>query len=177
MVTAISSGHGVSGIVTVGDKNASIALRIPEQSSASPTETSRQSWMSRRKAPSPGEVGKLLARLERRIALLIMPGGQVHIWALPSGTRFARRVSGAPANQPRYIAKLVREWVDSQNEGAPDPQVPLMREEPGAAGKSGGRSTRWWVYSAVGAAVTVGAVIILADQFADDRQRIELTLP
>lgn len=144
----------------------------------SPTLEAEQRWRAQNRVPKASDVGALLQKLGVRVALLIMPGNQVHIWALPKNTRFARRVSGAPVSDPGYVAKLVDEWAKAEQGTGPDPTIPLLRESATKSNKKKEkRGTRWWVYVGVGSAVTLASVLILADHFADDRQRIELTLP
>jgi len=184
--TAVTPGpHIVSAISDERQRTLELEARGQTQSveltlqvdkdQSSPAREAESTWRSRREPPSAGEVGRLLSVEGKRVALMIMPGGHVHIWALPAGTRFARRVSAAPLSDPDYVARLVDEWVRAQA-GETQDLTPLLRESPEDESKKK-YGSQWWVYATVGAAVTVAAIIVVADQFAADQQRIELTLP
>jgi len=186
LTTAVTPGpHIVSALTKDGEisvelgaqgKTQSVELIVPPRiDHSSPAREAETTWRSQTRPPSPSDVGRLLSAEGKRIALLIMPGGHVHIWALPAGTRFARRVSAAPIADPDYVARLVDDWVRTQSGQTPD-LMPLMREDPNRKDKKDD-GNQWWVYATVGAAVTAAAIIVVADQFATDHQRIELTLP
>ncbi|MBT8492205.1 MAG: PEGA domain-containing protein [Deltaproteobacteria bacterium] len=182
LITAIAGSRGASERVDAKPPEGKLTIQLPPARPAvksDPIAEAEQSWRGRSKALSATEVGKLLRATGKRVALIAVTSGQVQIWALPKDTRFARRVSAAPTNNPKYVAKLVNEWVQAEDGAGIDPSFPLLREDPNQRKdkKKGGRSTEWWVYAGVGAAVTFASILILADQFADDRQRIELTLP
>ena len=78
------------------------------------------------------------------------------------------------------IGALVQDAERQRKQPGIDPDVPLLRESPEEReGRSGEGPSRqeWWVYGAIIGAIVVGAGIVAANEFGDDTQRIEITLP
>ena len=70
--------------------------------------------------------------------------------------------------------------ADSLTSWARGPAAPLAA--PVAAPRAGGEPAAherrpWWVYASIAGAVALGAGVILANELADDHQRVELTWP
>lgn len=90
----------------------------------------------------------------------------------------------------RAVDKALRErsaaWSDvatprratgSDLDRAPDLDH-LLREAPAERGSAGKKpATQWWVYAAIGSALALGGGLLLANELAEDTQRVELRWP
>ena len=135
------------------------------------------------KLPPPAELGFVLARIHARIAL-VRHGDTIEAWGRV-GLSEAPHLIGdddgvAPiADAPRVLA-LIADRIASWNAHAPDPDRPLLVEEPElrtARRDEAVTPTKWWVYAAIGGALAVAATVLIVHEAAGDRQRVELSYP
>lgn len=135
------------------------------------------------KLPAPDELGWVLGRVRARIAL-VRHGDTLEVWGRAGRAEAPRRLGGEDgigklAELDRLLA-LATDRAQTWNDRAPDPDRPLLVEDPRerAAGRDRrDEPTRWWVYaSIIGAVVAAGAIVYVNDAGAD-RQRVELHFP
>lgn len=174
-------------LIALGDKSGSISqqitvsgrgkveLKIPEaktQWSSIPPRLAelRAADSDARQA----EMRDLMAAVEVQVAFVMREPGRVAVWFMargePSPTLVGHAPSAAIAGQ---IA--LQHFEETQSQVGLDPSVALLREEPLERETELGR--RWWIYGIVLGAATIGAGLIIAQDMAEDRQRIEVTLP
>jgi hypothetical protein len=86
-----------------------------------------------------------------------------------------------PVSDIERVLGVVTERVHAWSQHAPDPDRPLLVEQPTSRGERRDdgekRKTKWWVYAAVAGAAAIGVTIIYAHDSASDRQRVELHYP
>lgn len=154
---------------------------------------SAQSEVARRVAswngamPSPEELGRVLALVRSRVAI-VRRGDQLEMWGRAIAGEAPYRLGGEDgrgtvAEVDRMLALAAdrtRTWKDR----APDPDRPLLVEDrSGAAsgtrrdGRDRNPKTRWWVYASIAGAVVAGAVVVLSLDAGSSRQRVELVYP
>ena len=124
----------------------------------------------------------MLARVRARIAL-IRHGDTVEAWG-QVGPSEAPHLLGeddgvAPIAEVGRMLDMIADRIQSWSEHAPDPDRPLLVEDTARRRRKDEpeKPTKWWVYAAIGGAVAIGAVIIIAHENASDRQRVELHYP
>ena len=133
------------------------------------------------KLPPPAELVAVLTRVRARIAL-IRHGDTVEAWG-QAGRSEAPHLLGdddgvAPLAEAGRLLDVIADRVQTWNDHAPDPDRPLLVEDPrGRRKDEPEKPTRWWVYAAIGGAAAISAVIIIAHESASDRQRLELRYP
>jgi hypothetical protein len=132
--------------------------------------------------PAPAELGRAFTEADVRVAL-VRTGDRVEAWGRAGRAETPRRLGGDDgvgtlADAPRLIA-LVDDRVTAWTDRAPDPDVPLLVEDPkpreGAARAD--EPTRWWVYAALLGAVAASVTVLYVYDSSDDVQRVELHYP
>jgi hypothetical protein len=157
-------------------------LEIPtiDQASAA-SEVGRRVAAWRGALPPPEELGWVLARVHARVAL-VRRGDSVEAWGRTGLAEKPHRLGGedaaAPVAEAERVLALIVDRVAAWNDRAPDPDQPLLVEDPRErAGRQREEPTRWWVYAAIAGAVGASALIVLVHDAGDDRQRVELRYP
>jgi hypothetical protein len=113
--------------------------------------------------PEPKVVRSVLAVTGARFAVIGSDGA----WQVWDG---GRPLAGA--SDARELRDIVRAALERPRVGL-DPTRPLLRE-PRPADRAGRPRQPWWVYASIGAAIALAGGVILADELADDRQRIHI---
>ena len=140
------------------------------------------SW--RGQMPSAAELGWVLGRVHARVAL-VRRGNSVEAWGRAGLAEQPHRLGGEDATgtlaeADRVIAVIV-DRVNTWNDHAPDPDRPLMVEDPKTRGGNNDKKrdtpTKWWVYGSLGVAIVGGIALIYAFDSGTDRQRVELHFP
>jgi hypothetical protein len=133
--------------------------------------------------PAPAELGLAFDEARVRVAL-VRKGDRLEAWGRIGRTEAPRRLGGddgvgTVADADRLIA-LAKDRVGVWNDRAPDPDVPLLVEDPKTRKRDSGRTdepTKWWVYGALLGAIAVSATALYIYDSADDVQRVELHVP
>ncbi|MCW5802373.1 MAG: PEGA domain-containing protein [Deltaproteobacteria bacterium] len=133
--------------------------------------------------PDPKELGWVMAKVRARVAL-VRRGDVVEAWGRIGLAEAPHRLGGddatAPVAEVERLVELVVDRIHTWNDRAPDPDRPLLVEDPKLRGKDGRRRelpTKWWVYASIGAAIAAGVTIIYLQDAGGDRQRVELHYP
>ena len=92
---------------------------------------------------------------------------------LENHPRFPEGANITLAQLESSTAARVRTW---ERGAGPDPNTELLRESPSDRARKK-KPLAWWVYASIIGAVAVGTAIIIANETADDRQRIEVSFP
>lgn len=131
--------------------------------------------------PAPEELGWVLARVRARAAI-VRRGDSVEAWGRSGLAEKPYRLGGddavAPLAEAERVVALVADRVSTWNDRAPDPDRPLLVEDPRRRlERRRDQPTRWWVYAAIIGAVGASAAVILVHEVGSDRQRVELHYP
>ena len=123
----------------------------------------------------------MLARVHARVAL-VRRGDSVEAWGRTGLAEKPHRLGGddaaAPLAEAERVLVLVIERVKAWDDRAPDPDRPLLVEDPrDRAGRRREEPTRWWVYAAIAGAIGASAAVVLIHDAGSDRQRVELHYP
>ncbi|MGN6109607.1 MAG: hypothetical protein ACTHU0_31150, partial [Kofleriaceae bacterium] len=127
-----------------------LAIPTPEQSGPAAEIAKRvASWNGQ--LPPPAELGWAMAQARARIAL-VRRGDRLEAWGRIGLAEAPHRLGGEDA--PSTVAEagdvlaLVRDRVAAWTDRAPDPDRPLLVEDPREAGRDERKDppTRWWVY-------------------------------
>ncbi|MDX2090010.1 MAG: hypothetical protein SFX73_19290 [Kofleriaceae bacterium] len=132
--------------------------------------------------PSPAELGLAFDAARVRVAL-VRKGERLEAWGRSGKSEAPRRLggddgTGTLAEAARLVA-LINDRVTLWNDRAPDPDVPLLVEDPKPP-RDGARAdtpTKWWVYAALVGAVAASATVLYVYDSGDDIQRVELHYP
>lgn len=134
--------------------------------------------------PAPAELGRVLLLARARVAL-VRTGDRVEAWGRIGAGEPPRRLGGddgvGTVDDAARLVALIDDRVTAWTDRAPDPDVPLLVEDPKT--RSGGdrartdEPTRWWVYAALAGAVAASAAVLYVYDSADDVQRVELHYP
>ncbi|HUH01479.1 MAG TPA: PEGA domain-containing protein [Kofleriaceae bacterium] len=131
------------------------------------------SWRSGAAGANALAIARLMTETGVRYAILVSSEDRAELWHLPVGANAAERVRQASLRAPMVIGAALSEAAGATP--AADDSVPILTED--AKKREQRKQQKWWVYAGIIGAVAVGAGIILANDLADDRQRIELTWP
>jgi len=123
-------------------------------------------------------IGQLLDALDVRFALVLTPTEKQQVWSKRSKKSKSALLVGT-ARDALEIGALVGEQRNDWSGPGIDPDVPLLREDPGdrRRGKGAKNPLKWWFYASIIGAVGLGAAFIIASDLADDKQRVEVTFP
>jgi hypothetical protein len=160
------------------------ALAIPMADQAAPTAALAARVAGWKGAlPSPAELGAVLVKVNARIAL-IRRGTTLEAWGHIGASEVPRRLGGedgtGPISDADRLVALISDRVQTWNDRAPDPDQPLLVEDPKDRGHKPGKSdepTRWWVYGALLGAAAIGLGVMYAYDTAENTQHVELHYP
>jgi len=161
---------------------ATVAVPMPEQRGPNAELAARVAgWGG--KLPAPAELGEVLAQVKARVAI-IRTGDRIEAWGRVGRSEAPHALGGDDgigtlAEAPRLVA-VIADRVQSWNDRAPDPDRPLLVEDPKTRGTRKERAdepTRWWVYAAILGAVGGGVTLMLLHDTANNTQRVELHQP
>lgn len=163
-------------------KQTSVAIPMPEQASAMTAIAKRvASWNG--KIPPPAELAAVLEQVKARVAL-IRHGQTVEAWGRIGKSEAPRRLGGDDGNgtlaDGDRLVMLIRDRVETWNDRAPDPDQPLLVEDPKDRMRrktKGEEPTRWWIYGVLIGAAAIGAGVIYAHDTQENTQRVELHYP
>ena len=180
LVAVAQSGASAAAPVVAVRGGAKVALTLPAAPGGAwrAVETRVRAWRSGAARTSPAALGALLTSARVRYAVVMNARLQLEVWQA-RGAR-APAVHLGNAADAIEIGALVQDAERQRKQPGIDPDVPLLRESPEEReGRSGEGPSRqeWWVYGAIIGAIVVGAGIVAANEFGDDTQRIEITLP
>jgi hypothetical protein len=152
-----------------------LALTGPQRSWTE-VETEIARWRAGEEV-TPRELGALLDRCRLRVGLVLAQEGKIEVWGVGKRGRPAQLLGSAA--RAAGVGAIVNERVAAWNRGpgmAPDQEI--LRETPRDRTRgAGSKPQRWWVYASIIGAVAVGTAIVIANETAEDRQRIEVTVP
>jgi hypothetical protein len=142
------------------------------------------SWRGKR--PRPTELAWVLREVKARVAVVRL-GTTIEAWGHAGQGEPVRRLGDDDGvrklDEADALVALIADRVQTWSDRAPDPDQPLLVETPEerrsrsllTEGKE--EPTRWWVYATIAGAVLAGAIVIYANDSADNTQRVELTYP
>lgn len=158
-------------------------------------------WQRGQSEPTGEQIGALLGQVGVRFALVLVPPPDqgkatsgptknstgrgvgtgdnylIAVWSLSPNETTARPLVVEKPARLASIGQAVRIRAYGWRPTGPERDVELLRETPN--GPTGRRDTskrpRWWVYASIAGAVALGATLFLANDLADNRQRIEVT--
>jgi len=157
-----------------------VAVPMSEQRGANAALAARvASWNG--KLPAPTELGAVLLEVKARVAIVRI-GDRLEAWGRVGRSEPPHALGGEDgigtvAEAPRLVA-LIADRVQGWNERAPDPDQPLLLEDPKLRRKERvDEPTKWWVYAAIIGAVGGGVTLMLLHDTASNTQRVELHYP
>lgn len=159
-------------------------LAIPMTDQASPTTAIAARVAAWKGAmPAPAELGAVLDLVRARIAL-VRHGETLEVWGRIGARGAPQRLGGEDGTGPladqERLLLLVNDRVQSWTDRAPDPDQPLLVEDPKDRRRTPGKAeepAKWWVYGALLGAAAVALGVMYAYDTADDTQRVELHYP
>jgi hypothetical protein len=160
-------------------------LQIPTVDQATAwSEVGRRVASWRGALPPPEELGWVLARVRARVAI-VRHGDSVEAWGRIGLADRPHRLGGddaiVPVTEAERVLALVVDRVKAWRDRAPDPDRPLLVEDPrdrlGELRRRREEPARWWVYAAIIGAIGASAAVILVYEAGSDRQRVELHYP
>ncbi len=161
---------------------ASVAVPMPEQRGPHPQLAAKiAGWGGT--LPPPAELGDVLVEVQARVAI-VRVGDRIEAWGHVGRSEAPYAIGGddgigSLADAPRLVAVLA-DRAQTWNDRAPDPDRPLLVEDPKTRGKRKERvdePTKWWVYAAILGAIGGGATLMLLHDTASNTQRVELHYP
>jgi len=159
-----------------------VAVPMPEQRGPNAALAARvASWNG--KLPPPTELGDVLLQIKTRVAIIRI-GGRIEAWGRVGRSEQPRPLGGEDgigslAEAARLVA-VIADRARAWNDRAPDPDRPLLLEDPktrGARKERVDEPTKWWVYAAILGAVGGGVTLMLLHDTATNTQRVELHYP
>jgi len=185
MAAAFGTKRGtVTG--TVVRKQPVIAIPLAEQAGTWSSLAARiASWHG--SVPKPKELAWVLREVNARVAL-VRHGDIVEAWGHAGQGEPLRRLGNDDGvrklGEAAQLVALVADRVQTWSDRAPDPDTPLLVETPEERRRRGilrngeqEEPTRWWVYATIAGAVVIGAIVLYAENSAENTQRVELKYP
>jgi hypothetical protein len=135
--------------------------------------------------PSPAELAKVLTAVSAKIAI-VRHGDTIEAWGHAGAAEPLRRLGNEDGirtvDEAAELVSLVNDRIQTWNDRAPDPDQPLLVEDPltrraRKARAEGEEPTRWWVYATIAGAVAASVIVIYAHDSASDTQHITLHYP
>jgi hypothetical protein len=158
-------------------------IAVPTRDVSSPwSEVAHRVASWKGQLPTPQELGWVMAKVRARIAV-VRTGDQLEAYGRIGLSEAPRRLGDLdgvrPLDEVDKLAALILDRVQAWNDRAPDPDRPLLVEDPRTRGDRGRRDlpTRWWVYASIFGAIAAGAIVIYANDAGTDKQRVELHQP
>ncbi len=175
------------GVVTGTVVRAQPVVTIPlEDQAGTWSKLARRVASWRGKMPRPTELAWVLREVNARVAL-VRHGDTIEAWGHAGQGEPVRRLGNDDGvrklDEADALVALIADRVQTWSDRAPDPDQPLLVETPEERGSRSllteGKEepTRWWVYATIAGAVLAGAIVIYANDSADNTQRVELTYP
>jgi hypothetical protein len=133
--------------------------------------------------PSPAELAKVLAAVSAKIAI-VRHGDTIEAWGHAGAAEPLRRLGNEDGirtvDEAAELVSLIRDRIQTWNDRAPDPDQPLLVEDPltrRTHKAEGEEPTKWWVYATIAGAVAASVLVIYAHDSAGDTQHITLHYP
>jgi hypothetical protein len=135
--------------------------------------------------PKAEDIGWVMNETHARI-VLVRSGDSLEAWGRVGRAEQPHVLGGedgfakvSDAEDTKRLMSLVTDRVQAWNDRAPDPDRPLLVEQPGDREKQKPRDekAKWWVYAALAGAVLGASAVIYASEVGSDRQRVELKFP
>jgi hypothetical protein len=132
--------------------------------------------------PAPAELAAVLDLVNARVAL-IRRGNTLEAWGHVGRSEPPRRLGGEDGTgtltEADRLLALIKDRVQTWNDRAPDPDQPLLVEDPKDRKRKGKSEepARWWVYAALIGAAAIGGTVLYLHDTADNTQRVELHYP
>lgn len=133
--------------------------------------------------PAPDELAHVLDTVKARVAI-VRRGDRIEAWGRIGRSEAPRRLGGEDGagtlDEAGRVVALIADRVQTWNDRAPDPDLPLLVEDPAARGKRPERAdtpTKWWVYASIFGALAVGGGLIYVNEVRTNTQRVELHWP
>ncbi len=133
--------------------------------------------------PAADEIGVVLDDVKARVAL-IRRGDTLEAWGRIGRSEAPRRLGGEDGtgtlSEAERLVVLVTDRVNTWNDRAPDPDQPLLVEDPktrNARKAKADEPTRWWVYGALAGALAIGVGVMYFNDSSSSTQRVELHYP
>jgi hypothetical protein len=135
--------------------------------------------------PSPAELAKVLTAVSAKIAI-VRHGDTIEAWGHAGAAEPLRRLGNEDGvrtvDEAAELVSLINDRIQTWNDRAPDPDQPLLVEDPltrraRKARAEGEEPTRWWVYATIAGAVAASVLVIYAHDSASDTQHITLHYP
>lgn len=185
LIAAASGSRHTALEVAVASDGQAVHLDVPAAATESrylALSKRVESWRENGYTPTPEDIAALLTLLEVRFGLVLgntrEAAEPVEIWALGPGEREARLLGVTPASRVADIAGVIARRARAWDRTGPDPNIELLREPANVrTDRKKAKKLEWWAYATIIGAVAAGTAVILANDLADDRQRIELTWP
>jgi hypothetical protein len=179
IAAATASRRGWAAGTAVASQS-QLAIPTREQAGAG-SETAARVAGWRGKLPAPDELGWVLGKVRARVAV-IRSGDTLEVWGRAGRAEQPLRLGGEDGtgtldDLDRLLA-LIESRVSAWNDRAPDPDRPLLVEDPDANPRDRrDPPTRWWVYASLLGAAAVAGVALYFNEAGEDRQRVELHFP
>jgi hypothetical protein len=159
-----------------------VAVPMPEQRGAHAALAARiAGWKG--VMPAPAELGAVLLEVKARVAI-IRTGNKLEAWGRVGRSEPPHPLGGddgiGTLGDAARLVAVISDRAAGWNERAPDPDQPLLVEDPQTHGTRKERvdaPTRWWVYAAIIGAVGGGVTLMLLHDTASNTQRVELHYP
>jgi len=175
IVAVANSLGGAAQLTKVKTVRTSIVMTIQTTDPRwSPVTNTIAGWKTAGRIVSTKRLAELLRQLKVRFAL-VMFDSSVTVWGVQKYRKAARKLGAAVASKPVALASIVTDHASAWDGRSPDPSLPLLTES--NTKKLTKKPHKWWVYASIIGAVAVGAAVIIAQDSADDNQRIRLTFP
>jgi hypothetical protein len=135
--------------------------------------------------PSPAELTKVLTAVNAKVAI-VRHGDTIEAWGHAGLAEPLRRLGNEDGirtvDEAAELVSLINDRIQTWNDRAPDPDQPLLVEDPltrraRKARAEGEEPTRWWVYATIAGAVAASVLVIYAHDSASDTQHITLHYP
>jgi len=135
--------------------------------------------------PSPAALANVLTAVSAKIAI-VRHGDTIEAWGHAGAAEPLRRLGNEDGirtvDEAAELVSLINDRIQTWNDRAPDPDQPLLVEDPltrraRKARAEGEEPTRWWVYATIAGAVAASVLVIYAHDSASDTQHITLHYP
>ena len=168
---AASTGRGrVAQRAVIAAEGTKLSLVVTERAGrwAGPAATVR-AWRDGSASANALALGQLMGETGVRVAVVLAGGDQLEAWGRGRGEQAARRIATGRLRAPFGVGAA----IVAQIEAWEGPQVKDEVVRPAQPDDDKPRQ-KWWVYAAIVGAVAVAGGLVLANDMADDVQRIEL---
>lgn len=181
IAAALGTRRGWAAGTAVRDQP-TVAVPMPEQRGPRAQLAGRVAgWGG--KLPPAAELGEALLEVKARVAI-IRTRDRLEAWGRVGRSEAPRALGGEDGigtltDAPRLVA-VIADRVQTWNDRAPDPDQPLLVEDPktrGARKERVDEPTKWWIYAAILGAVGGGVTLMLLHDTASNTQRVELHYP